>query len=72
MSVKPEPMLRHFFEMVVDSNTSMLDPTAGSGSALRAADSLKARRVVGIERDAEFAERANDAWIKAKKMRSAA
>jgi hypothetical protein len=72
MSVKPEPMLRHFFEMVVDSNTVMLDPTAGSGSALRAADSLKARRVVGIEKDPEFAERANDIWIKAKKMRSAA
>lgn len=72
MSVKPEPMLRHFFEMVVDANTSMLDPTAGSGSALRAADSLKARRVVGVELDPEFAQRANDAWIKAKKLRSAA
>jgi hypothetical protein len=72
MSVKPEPMLRHFFEMVVDANTSLLDPTAGSGSALRAADSLKARRVVGVELDPEFAQRANDAWIKAKKLRSAA
>lgn len=71
MSIKPEPMLRHFFEMVVDQNTSMLDPTAGSGSALRAADSLKARRVVGVERDKEFAEWANEAWVKAKKMRSA-
>jgi len=54
-SVKPEPMLRHFFSMFVDDTTRMLDPTCGAGSALRAAESLGAERVMGIERSAEFA-----------------
>lgn len=70
MSTKPETMLRHYFEMVVDQNSSVLDPTAGSGSALRAASSLRARRVVGIEQNPEFAETANQAWLKAKAARS--
>lgn len=48
---KPEPMLRHFFEMFVDEHTRMLDPTAGGGSALRAAESLGARLVLGLEAD---------------------
>lgn len=58
MSEKPEPMLRHFFGMLVDENTVMLDPTCGSGSALRAAESLGAKYVLGLERDEEFALRA--------------
>lgn len=65
MSVKPASMLTQFFRMFVDSNTSMLDPTAGSGSSLRAATSLAAGRVVGLERDPEFAARANLAYRKA-------
>lgn len=55
MSVKPEPMLRHFLSMLVDDSTSMLDPTCGSGSSLRAAHSLKARRVLGLEINDTFA-----------------
>lgn len=58
MSAKPQPMLEAFFKMFVDSSTSMLDPTCGSGSALRAAEALGAHRVLGLERDAEFASRA--------------
>lgn len=54
-SEKPEPVLRHFFQMFVDSSTRLLDPTAGSGSALRAAESLGAGFVLGLERDPEHA-----------------
>lgn len=50
-TAKPEPMLRHFMEMVVDEQTSILDPTCGSGTSLRAAESLRAKRVLGLERD---------------------
>jgi ParB/RepB/Spo0J family partition protein len=57
-SAKPEAMLRHFFQMLVDPNTRLLDPTCGSGSALRAADSLGAERVLGLEIDPEWAETA--------------
>jgi ParB-like chromosome segregation protein Spo0J len=59
MSIKPEPVLRNFFRMFVDENSIVLDPTCGSGSALRAAESLNARYVLGIEQNAEFAESAN-------------
>jgi len=55
MSEKPEEMLRHFFRMIVSEHTMMLDPTCGSGSALRAAQSLMARRVLGLEVNSEFA-----------------
>jgi ParB/RepB/Spo0J family partition protein len=59
MSTKPVPVLQHFFRMFVDGSTALLDPTCGSGSALRAAESCHAAFVLGIERDPEFAERAN-------------
>lgn len=52
-STKPEPVLKHFFEMFVDSGTKILDPTCGSGSALRAAETLGAQYLVGLERDQE-------------------
>ncbi len=55
-STKPEPMLRHFMEMLVDETTSMLDPTCGSGASLRAAESLGARTVLGLEIDKQFVE----------------
>lgn len=53
-STKPEPMLRHFMEMLVDETTSMLDPTCGSGASLRAADSLGAQTVLGLEIDLQY------------------
>lgn len=55
-STKPVPMLSHFMRMFVDEHTEMLDPTCGSGSSLRAAEALGAKRVLGLERDAEFAD----------------
>jgi ParB/RepB/Spo0J family partition protein len=62
MSEKNEEMLRHFMRMVVDEGTSILDPTCGSGSALRAAAALGARRVVGLELNPEFALNAQRAF----------
>lgn len=60
-STKPEPMLRHFLTMFVDETTRMLDPTCGSGSALRAAESLGASYVFGLEQDKSFVEGARTA-----------
>lgn len=70
-SEKPEPMLKHFFEMFVDENTSIFDPTAGSGSALRAADAMGAKRLLGLEYDAEFCATANGALANARALRTA-
>lgn len=61
MSEKPEPMLRHFFRMLVDGESIVLDPTAGSGSAIRAARSLKAKHILGLELNPEFAQLATEA-----------
>jgi hypothetical protein len=58
---KNEAMLRHFLEMVVDSGTRLLDPTCGSGSALRAAFGLGAT-VVGLEADGGYAAAARRAF----------
>lgn len=69
MSEKPEPMLRHFFGMLVDENTVLLDPTCGSGSALRAAESLGARHVLGLEQNSEFADLARDALRRSRTLR---
>lgn len=65
MSQKPEAVLRHFFKMLVDDTTSLLDPTCGSATALSAAKALKAKTVLGLEMNSEFAERANRELSKA-------
>src|SRR5665213_400071 len=70
-STKPEPMLRHFMGMLVDVNTTCFDPTAGSGAALRAADSLGATKVFGLEINPETAALANTALNNSRKLRSA-
>lgn len=64
MSEKNQEMLSHFFRMFVDEHTIMLDPTCGSGSALRAAESLGAKQVLGLEINPEFAALANEALEK--------
>lgn len=71
MSVKPVPMLSHFFRMFVDANSIVLDPTCGSGSALRAADAAGAAHVLGLELNPEFAERAGVEFERARKLRLA-
>ena len=53
--------LQHFFEMCVDGNTRLFDPTCGSGSALRAARALGARDVLGLESNPEYADAARRA-----------
>jgi predicted RNA methylase len=40
----------------------MLDPTCGSGNAVKVAQLLGAERVLGLELNAEFHERAVAAW----------
>lgn len=59
---KSETALRHFLEMVVDANTHLLDPTCGSGSALRAASALGAARVVGLDTSEEYVHAASRAY----------
>jgi DNA modification methylase len=59
MSIKPFDMLIHFFRMAVDEHTTLLDPTCGSGNAIRAAKALRAKLTLGLEINDEFARRAN-------------
>lgn len=58
-SQKPEPVLRVLLSMFTDETTSLFDPTCGSGSALRAAEDLGAKTVLGLELDSEFTKSAN-------------
>ena len=63
-SEKPLPVLHHFFRMVVDGSTRLLDPTCGSGTSIRAAESLGAATVLGLEIDAEHCDSARVALSK--------
>lgn len=63
MSEKPVGMLRHFMSMMVDEYSVVLDPTAGSGNALKAATGLGAVSVLGLEKDPEFYARAKEAYF---------
>ena len=60
MSEKPVPVLQHFFRMIVDESTTMLDPTCGSGNAVKAAELAGANWSTGIELNAEYAESARE------------
>ena len=57
-SEKAEPMLRHFMKMLCDEYSRVLDPTAGSGMAIKVATALGAEYALGLERDPEFADAA--------------
>lgn len=63
MNEKPVTMLKHFLRMVCDEYTRALDPTCGSGNALKAATSLGAPTVLGIERDPAFFARSVEAYF---------
>jgi hypothetical protein len=69
VSAKPEPMLRYFMGMFCDEHSRVLDPTAGSGSALRAAESLRAERVFGLEISPEMTNIANTEILRARGLR---
>jgi len=66
---KSEPMLRYFLSMVVDDTTDFIDPTAGSGSSIRAAEDLGARSTLGLEINPEYAAIANLETNKARNLR---
>ena len=70
-SQKPEPVLRYFFSGLVDETTDLLDPTCGSGSAIRAAEDLGARSALGLELSPEYAESARVATLNARVLREA-
>jgi ParB/RepB/Spo0J family partition protein len=61
LSEKPVSMLKHFFSMYLDEYSEVLDPTCGGGSAIRAAVDMKAKRVLGLELNPQFAELAQQA-----------
>jgi DNA modification methylase len=71
-STKPEPMLKHFMGMLVDENTTLFDPTAGSGAALRAGEALGATKVLGLEIDPKTCELAQQALRNSRRLRQAA
>ena len=58
-------------EMLVDDTTLMLDPTCGSASSLRAAESLGAKQVLGLEIDQQYIEPARLALKHARQKRLA-
>jgi len=60
MSEKPQLVLGHFFRMLVDEHSAVLDPTCGSGSAIRAAVTAGASRYLGLELNTEFANAADE------------
>lgn len=60
MSEKTQSMLEHFFTMLVDEHTTLLDPTCGSGSSLRAGLAKGASRVMGLELNPEYAALADE------------
>ena len=55
-TAKPQAMLEHFLSPLVDETTRILDPTAGSGTAIAAAKKLGAASGLGIELDEGFVE----------------
>lgn len=62
VSEKPVPMLRHFMRMICDEYSSVLDPTCGSGNALKVAEALGASSILGIEQSVDFYETACLNW----------
>lgn len=64
VSEKPYAMLRHFLRMICDEYSNVLDPTAGSGNALKVAEDLGAATVLGLEQMPDFYETAVLNWDK--------
>jgi hypothetical protein len=68
-SQKSEPMLKHFFGMLIDETTDVFDPTCGSGAALRAAEELGCRKILGLDTNKDYVERANSSINQARILR---
>jgi ParB/RepB/Spo0J family partition protein len=62
ISEKPTPVLAHFLSMFCDEYSIVLDPTAGSGNAMKVAEQLGAMSVLGLELSQEFYEVAVANW----------
>lgn len=62
MNQKSAEMLKYFFSMFVDNSTTMLDPTCGSASAVKAAKKHGAVSVLGLEKSKEFFDRAVESF----------
>lgn len=62
---KPVKLLERLIEIFTDENDVVIDPVAGSGSTLIAAQNLN-RRAYGFEIDREFYTKAND-WVESNK-----
>lgn len=71
-STKPKPVLNHFFEMLVDDHTIMLDPTCGSGASIRSAEYLGAKHTQGLEIDPQYLEPARRELRMERNLRGAA
>lgn len=54
MNEKPEMMLTHFFRMLIDSSTRMLDPTCGSGNSVKTSMLSGAAFSLGLEINPDF------------------
>lgn len=54
MSQKAQPMLEHFFRMLVDEYTRLLDPTCGSGIAPKIASLMGAEYSLGLELNPDY------------------
>lgn len=68
-SHKSEVVLKHFFSGLIDQTTDVLDPTCGSGAALRAAEDLGARSVLGLELNPDYYKSALAATQNARLLR---
>jgi predicted RNA methylase len=66
MSEKSMRVLQHFFRMLVDENTRLLDSTCGSGNAVRIAEEMGAHSVLGLEIDPDFCQLAQKAYVRGK------
>lgn len=62
VSEKPTAVLTHFLSMVCDEYSAVLDPTCGSGNALKVAKQLGATQLLGIEKSEEFWQDAVRSW----------
>lgn len=64
ISEKPIPVLSHFMAMVCDEYSTVLDPTCGSGNAIKVAQQLGANSALGIEKSEEFYNATVNSWDK--------
>jgi hypothetical protein len=69
-SEKSESVLRFFFKMYIDEHSEVLDPTCGAGSALRAAEHFKAKRVLGLDISSENVQIATELLTNSRRLRA--